>query len=654
LSKLDQQPPVVVRMSRKGGKGKKVDRMDTLQETMEGRTSGGFDYVNLAEVDEDLLCKICLKPLVNPVAGTCGHAYCEECIHEAIYGEEGECPACGVDLDKRELQPVAGIVKNLLGKIPVYCPNKSSGCTHVGHRIDLPKHVESCERTPCAGRADGCPVQSNPAVLAVHTETCQYVKVACQYDGAMIPRQHMARHLQQCPTAIKLKAQAEVKAEEERLAIARKKMKDLQNQLLSEVASELDKTLNLKPVHINCGGREFVTSLSTLASQPLSFLGVLATRLADTKEEQPIFFDRDGKMFEHILVFLRTGHIPMGLQRSELFALLQEARHFRLDELAARLAKTSFIGADMRGADLIGCKLDNVNFTNADLQHADLTGASLADTNLSRANLSTADLTSVNLSKVKLDMTKLCYANLSKAVLPFDLRGVDFTGVDLGGRDFSDMNLAGAIFTMANLRNVSLPNDLSGVNFTGCDLSGRDFSKSILRMTNFTSAKLNDASLPMDLTKVNFSRVDFTARDFGASNLTGASFANANLTKANLFGAVGFFPGSLTFTEVQIRRDHILEFNGFVALTRVIWNNKYADEDTAKEIVIQASDDEKNWEIVHKFIGEQTKDRQRERIRTARLSRYWRLRVSTTYGGKPAKTYLENFEFEGIRFSSNA
>lgn len=591
---------------------------------------------------------------MNPVnTGSCAHTYCEECIHEAIYGEEGECPVCGVEIDKKAFQPVIEILKNLLGKIPVYCPNKTNGCTYTGPRADLAKHVENCERTPCPGRGDGCPVQSNPSVLTIHTETCGYTKIACQYDGAMIQRQFMARHLEQCPVYKRKKQAEEARAEEERQAAARAKVKQLQNQIISEISAEIDATLSMTPVKINCGGRDFVTSLTTLASQPLSFLGIIAARLGESKDEKVLFLDRDGKMFEYILVYLRTGHIPMGLQRSEKFALLQEARHFRLTDLAARLAKTAFIGVDMRSADLIGCKLENVNFTNADLQHADLTGATLADANLSRANLSSADLTNVNLSKVKLDATKFCYANLSMAVFPTDLRGVDFTGADLEGRNFSEMILVGANFTMANLKNVSLPVDLTGVNFTGCDLSGRDFSKSILRNVNFTDAKLTDASLPMDLTKVNFSRVDFTGRDFGASNLTGASFCNANLTKANLFGAVGFFAGSLTFTENQIRRDHILEFNGFVAITRMVWNNKYADEDTAKQILLQASDDEKSWDNVHSFIGEQTKNRQRERIKTARMSRFWRIKVASTYGGRPAKTYLENFEFEGLRFSAD-
>ena len=37
-----------------------------------------YDYYQT--VDEDLVCHICLQPLVNPIDTKCGHTYCSKCL----------------------------------------------------------------------------------------------------------------------------------------------------------------------------------------------------------------------------------------------------------------------------------------------------------------------------------------------------------------------------------------------------------------------------------------------------------------------------------------------------------------------------------------------------------------------------------------------
>ena len=68
------------------------------------------------------------------------------------------------------------------------------------------------------------------------------------------------------------------------------------------------------PVHLDVGGKQFTTSLSTLTSVPGSkifdlFTGRLATVL-DMKTNS-YFIDRDGELFRFVLQFLRDGTLAV-------------------------------------------------------------------------------------------------------------------------------------------------------------------------------------------------------------------------------------------------------------------------------------------------------------------------------------------------------
>ena len=68
------------------------------------------------------------------------------------------------------------------------------------------------------------------------------------------------------------------------------------------------------PVHLDVGGKQFTTSLSTLTAVPGSkifdlFTGRLATVL-DMKTNS-YFIDRDGELFRFVLQFLRDGTLAV-------------------------------------------------------------------------------------------------------------------------------------------------------------------------------------------------------------------------------------------------------------------------------------------------------------------------------------------------------
>ncbi|KAK3611873.1 hypothetical protein CHS0354_021305, partial [Potamilus streckersoni] len=48
-----------------------------------------YDYHT--PVDEDLLCHICLQPLVNPIDTKCGHTFCSRCLKNYLLLQQ-QCP----------------------------------------------------------------------------------------------------------------------------------------------------------------------------------------------------------------------------------------------------------------------------------------------------------------------------------------------------------------------------------------------------------------------------------------------------------------------------------------------------------------------------------------------------------------------------------
>lgn len=90
------------------------------------------------------------------------------------------------------------------------------------------------------------------------------------------------------------------------------------------------------PVHIDIGGTEYTSSLETLTRFPDSrlarmFNGSIPIVLDSLK--QHYFIDRDGKMFRHILNYLRTGTLTIPDSYAEVNLLKEEARYYELHSL---------------------------------------------------------------------------------------------------------------------------------------------------------------------------------------------------------------------------------------------------------------------------------------------------------------------------------
>jgi hypothetical protein len=106
-------------------------------------------------------------------------------------------------------------------------------------------------------------------------------------------------------------------------------------------------------VILNVGGEQYTTSVDTLtAREKNTFFTELFARQwqqeRDPKDDS-IFIDRNGKLFAHILEYLRTGTVPNSMKTDESLRqnLVIEADYFRLQNLQNMLAKPTFPGTTL-------------------------------------------------------------------------------------------------------------------------------------------------------------------------------------------------------------------------------------------------------------------------------------------------------------------
>ncbi|KAM9326797.1 ligand of Numb protein X 2-like [Gastrophryne carolinensis] len=97
------------------------------------------------EVDDELVCHICLQPLLQPMDTPCGHTYCYRCLKNFLH-EKDFCPMDRKKLCFQDCHKSSLLVRNLLDKLSVTCPFLAE-CKQVMQRCELEPHL----RNRCAG-----------------------------------------------------------------------------------------------------------------------------------------------------------------------------------------------------------------------------------------------------------------------------------------------------------------------------------------------------------------------------------------------------------------------------------------------------------------------------------------------------------------------
>nr|XP_044621905.1 E3 ubiquitin-protein ligase LNX isoform X2 [Equus asinus] len=121
-------------------------------------------YTYTKDVDDDLICHICLQALLDPLDTPCGHTYCTLCLTNFLV-EKDFCPVDRKPLVLQHCRRSNILVHKLLNKLLVTCPFVEH-CTEVVQRCDLEHHFEtSCKGASHYGLTkdrkrrsqDGCP-----------------------------------------------------------------------------------------------------------------------------------------------------------------------------------------------------------------------------------------------------------------------------------------------------------------------------------------------------------------------------------------------------------------------------------------------------------------------------------------------------------------
>ncbi|XP_074848867.1 E3 ubiquitin-protein ligase LNX isoform X2 [Carettochelys insculpta] len=102
-------------------------------------------YSYTEEVDDDLICHICLQALIQPLDTPCGHTYCTACLTSFLV-EKDFCPVDRKIVILQSCRKSSILVNKLLDKLMVSCPF-TEHCSEVLQRCDLEQHFQ----TGCKG-----------------------------------------------------------------------------------------------------------------------------------------------------------------------------------------------------------------------------------------------------------------------------------------------------------------------------------------------------------------------------------------------------------------------------------------------------------------------------------------------------------------------
>ncbi|XP_068042808.1 E3 ubiquitin-protein ligase LNX isoform X2 [Anomalospiza imberbis] len=102
-------------------------------------------YSYTEEVDDDLICHICLQPLLEPLDTLCGHTFCTACLTNFLV-EKDFCPMDRKLVILQTCRKSSILVNNLLDKLMVSCPF-TEHCSEVVQRGHLEQHFQ----TQCKG-----------------------------------------------------------------------------------------------------------------------------------------------------------------------------------------------------------------------------------------------------------------------------------------------------------------------------------------------------------------------------------------------------------------------------------------------------------------------------------------------------------------------
>ena len=157
-----------------------------------------FDHYSYQDYPQDLDCKMCANPVIDPVQHIkCNQMFCESCVKNKA------CPICKgfSTFNSENIIPVTvKYVENALKNIKVQCDKckeivkrddfdhhvwhyctkqyKCQSCKHPMEESEQEEHNKICEHQLeiCSGRDIGCDWMNKSFMLENHEEKCEYLQ----------------------------------------------------------------------------------------------------------------------------------------------------------------------------------------------------------------------------------------------------------------------------------------------------------------------------------------------------------------------------------------------------------------------------------------------------------------------------------------------
>ncbi|XP_053564466.1 ligand of Numb protein X 2 isoform X2 [Bombina bombina] len=137
-----------------------------------------YNYQN--EVDDDLVCHICLQPLLQPLDTPCGHTFCYKCLRNFLQ-EKDFCPLDRKRLHFKLCKKSSILVHKLLDKLVVSCPFNTK-CKEIMQRCDVEAHLKN--RCPGASHRREVLDQRRVSKLQIEIDN---VPPVTDHQGALSP-----------------------------------------------------------------------------------------------------------------------------------------------------------------------------------------------------------------------------------------------------------------------------------------------------------------------------------------------------------------------------------------------------------------------------------------------------------------------------------
>ena len=141
-----------------------------------------YEYMDENSIDAELKCALCMSPFQSPSSGTCGHTFCQACIHPWI-NRQSTCPTCRTRASTEDFKSIsARIIMNQLDRLLIRCKR----CDQANMpRGDVHEHEKRCpnQTVSCPAFDIKCMWKGTRSALEAHKKECNLERIRPAIDG---------------------------------------------------------------------------------------------------------------------------------------------------------------------------------------------------------------------------------------------------------------------------------------------------------------------------------------------------------------------------------------------------------------------------------------------------------------------------------------